>query len=57
MLRENLNDVLAFLAVARERSFTRAAAKLGVSQSALATPSAASKLDWGCDFWLEPHGA
>jgi DNA-binding transcriptional LysR family regulator len=35
MLRENLNDVLAFLAVARERSFTRAAAKLGVSQSAL----------------------
>ena len=35
MLRENLNDVLAFLAVARDRSFTRAAAKLGVSQSAL----------------------
>ena len=35
MLRENLNDVLAFLAVARERSFTRAAAKFGVSQSAL----------------------
>src|SRR5258706_4748729 len=35
MLRENLNDVLAFLAVARDRSFTRAAAKLDVSQSAL----------------------
>jgi len=35
MSRENLNDVMAFLAVARERSFTRAAAKLGVSQSAL----------------------
>lgn len=35
MLRENVNDLLAFLAVARERSFTRAAAKLGVSQSAL----------------------
>src|ERR1700736_2762824 len=35
MLRENLNDVLAFLAVARDRSFTQAAAKLGVSQSAL----------------------
>jgi DNA-binding transcriptional LysR family regulator len=35
MLRENLNDILAFLAVARDRSFTRAAAKLGVSQSAL----------------------
>ena len=28
-------DLLAFLAVARERSFTKAAAKLGVSQSAL----------------------
>jgi DNA-binding transcriptional LysR family regulator len=35
MHRGNLNDLQAFLAVARERSFTRAAAKLGVSQSAL----------------------
>src|SRR6266481_3411264 len=35
MQRENFNDLLAFLVVARERSFTRAAAKLGVSQSAL----------------------
>ncbi|SFI78673.1 DNA-binding transcriptional regulator, LysR family [Bosea sp. OK403] len=35
MARENLNDLISFLAVARERSFTRAAAKLGVSQSAL----------------------
>src|SRR5918912_401017 len=35
MVRENVNDLLAFLAVARERSFTRAATKLGVSQSAL----------------------
>ena len=35
MARQNVNDLLAFLAVARERSFTRAAAKLGVSQSAL----------------------
>eukprot|EP01042_Synura_sphagnicola_P015350 gene15350-19421_t len=35
MARENINDLLAFLAVAREGSFTRAAAKLGVSQSAL----------------------
>ena len=32
---QDLNDLAAFLAVARERSFTRAAAKLGVSQSAL----------------------
>ena len=35
MQREHFNDLIAFLAVARERSFTRAAAKLGVSQSAL----------------------
>src|SRR5438445_3239605 len=35
MPRESINDLLAFLAVARERSFTRAAARLGVSQSAL----------------------
>jgi DNA-binding transcriptional LysR family regulator len=35
MARENLNDLQAFLAVAREQSFTRAAAQLGVSQSAL----------------------
>src|SRR5208283_2601849 len=35
MARENVNDLIAFLGVARERSFTKAAAKLGVSQSAL----------------------
>ncbi|MGO6905429.1 LysR family transcriptional regulator, partial [Rhizobium ruizarguesonis] len=35
MPRESVNDLMAFLAVAREKSFTRAAAKLGVSQSAL----------------------
>ena len=35
MPRQNLNDLVAFLTVARERSFTRAAAQLGLSQSAL----------------------
>jgi DNA-binding transcriptional LysR family regulator len=35
MRREDLGDLAAFLAVAEERSFTRAAAKLGTSQSAL----------------------
>lgn len=35
MPRENINDILAFLAVAQERSFTRAAGRLGISQSAL----------------------
>ena len=34
-MRENFNDIYAFLLVAREGSFTRAAAQLGVSQSAL----------------------
>ncbi|NYE59479.1 DNA-binding transcriptional LysR family regulator [Duganella sp. 1224] len=32
---ENFNDLLAFVTVAREGSFTRAARKMGVSQSAL----------------------
>src|SRR3954463_4169021 len=35
MRHQNFDDLLAFLAVARQRSFTKAAAKLGVSQSAL----------------------
>ena len=35
MARTNINDLVAFLAVARESSFTKAAARLGVSQSAL----------------------
>lgn len=35
MSRANLNDLQAFVVIAREGSFTRAAAQLGVSQSAL----------------------
>ena len=35
MQRDNISDLVAFLAVAREGSFTRAAVKLGLSQSAL----------------------
>ncbi|OHV21800.1 LysR family transcriptional regulator [Rhizobium sp. RMa-01] len=35
MLRPAVNDLIAFLAVARARSFTKAAGRLGVSQSAL----------------------
>lgn len=34
-VRENLGDLYAFVLVAREGSFTRAAARLGISQSAL----------------------
>jgi len=35
MRRENTSDLTAFIAVAREQSFTKAAAKLNVSQAAL----------------------
>ena len=35
MARQPVNDLIALLAVAREGNFTRAAAKLGVSQPAL----------------------
>jgi len=35
MRDQNLNDYVAFIAVARTRNFTKAAAQLGVSQSAL----------------------
>ena len=35
MAGENFHDLIGFLTVAREQNFTRAAAKLGVSQSAL----------------------
>jgi DNA-binding transcriptional LysR family regulator len=33
MARATLTDLIAFLAVVRERSFTRAAAQLGMSQT------------------------
>ncbi|WP_447503107.1 LysR family transcriptional regulator, partial [Acinetobacter pittii] len=33
--KENYNDLYAFLMVAREGSFTKAAGKMGISQSAL----------------------
>jgi DNA-binding transcriptional LysR family regulator len=35
MEKQSLNDMIWFLAVARERSFTKAAAKLGIAQSTL----------------------
>ena len=41
MKKENLNDLQAFVTVAREKSFTRAAAQLGLSRSALSHAMAA----------------
>ena len=43
MKRGNLDDLSAFVMVAREGSFTKAAAKLGISQSALSYPSRSLK--------------
>jgi DNA-binding transcriptional LysR family regulator len=40
-LKEDFNDLVGFMSVARERNFTRAAAQLGVSQSALSRTVAA----------------
>ena len=50
MRRQNLNDLVAFLAIAREGSFTKAAAKLQVSQSALSHTMRGSRsgLAFGC---------
>jgi DNA-binding transcriptional LysR family regulator len=47
MVKRNLNDLLYFVTVAREGSFTRAAALLGVTQSALSQTISAleAKLD------------
>lgn len=47
MPRANVNDLLAFLAVAKERSFTRASAQLGVSPSALSHTVRALELRLG----------
>jgi hypothetical protein len=43
MQRANLNDLLAFLAVGRERSFTKAAAKLVFLSPRSAIPFVASR--------------
>ena len=50
MKRTNIYDLQAFLAVAKERSFTKAAAKLGVSTSALSHSlrSLETRLGFGC---------
>ena len=56
MARQNVNDLISFLAVARERSFTNAAAKLGVSQSALSHTVRGLEERLGVRL-LDPHDA
>ena len=48
MPQADLNDLAAFLAVAHERSFTRATAQLVVSQSGLSQTSGPWKRGSGC---------
>ena len=51
MIGENLNDFAALLAVTRERSFTRAAKQLGVSQSALSQTIRTLEARLGLQLW------
>jgi DNA-binding transcriptional LysR family regulator len=48
MPRPDFNHLQAFILVARERSFTRAAAQLGVSQSALSHTIRGLEARWAC---------
>jgi len=57
MQRRNLDDLLAFVAVGRERSFTKAAAKLGVSQSALSHTIRELEARLGVRLLTERRGA
>ncbi len=56
MQRDELGDLRAFLAVAEERSFTKAAAKLGVSQPALSYTIRQLERGSGSACWPAPLG-
>jgi DNA-binding transcriptional LysR family regulator len=55
MARENLNDLRTFVLVAREGSFTRAAAKLGVSPSAVSHTMRGWRKAWACGWLPAPR--
>ena len=51
-MKEDLNDLVAFIAVARERNFTRAAAQIGMSQSALSRTVSALETRMGAPLLM-----
>lgn len=51
-MQEDFNDLVGFMNVARERNFTRAAAQLGVSQSALSRTVAALEKRMGLQLLI-----
>lgn len=56
-MRDNFNDLLWFLVVAEERSFTRTAAKIGITQSTLSHTIKRLETRMGFDSWLVRHEA
>ena len=57
MQRGSLDDLRALVAVAREQSFTKAAAKLGVSQPALSQTIRQLEARLGVRLWPEQRAA
>ncbi len=57
MAREDFNDLLWFLALAEDRSFTKAAAKLGITQSTLSHTIKRLETRLGFAFSPEPRAA
>ena len=55
MAGENFHDLAALVAVAEDRSFTRAAKKLGVSQSALSQTVRNLEVEWVFAYSLAPR--
>ncbi len=47
-LRDHFSGLVVFIAVARERSFTRGAARLGLSQSAVSHAVRSLEASLGC---------
>ena len=53
----DLHELDAFAAVARHRSFRKAAAERGVSASALSHAMRGLKSGWACAFYTAPRAA